>query len=75
LWKEQSITAWILKIKAVELSKHREVVKPVAKEIEIPTDNLRRWKREYDELVHKMRKKTKISWVFLTDIYYVRYII
>jgi transposase len=37
------------KIKAVELSNHRGIVKSVAKELDIPTDNLRRWKREYNE--------------------------
>jgi transposase len=36
------------KIKAVELSNHRGIVKSVAKELDIPTDNLRRWKREYN---------------------------
>lgn len=37
------------KIKAVELSIHRGIVKSVAKELDIPSDNLRRWKREYNE--------------------------
>lgn len=35
------------KIKAVELSKHRGKIKAVADELNIPTDNLRRWKKEY----------------------------
>ena len=37
------------KIKAVELSNHRGIIKSVARELDIPTDNLRRWKREYNE--------------------------
>ena len=36
------------KIKAVELSKARGSVKPIARELNIPHDNLRRWIREYD---------------------------
>lgn len=35
------------KIKAVELSNHSGKLKEVAAELDIPTDNLRRWKREY----------------------------
>ena len=35
------------KIKAVELSNQRGAVKPVATELNIPLDNLRRWKKEY----------------------------
>ncbi len=35
------------KIKAVELSNHRENVKSVAEELSIPIDNLRRWRQEY----------------------------
>lgn len=35
------------KIKAVELSNQRGSVKPVASELNIPLDNLRRWKKEY----------------------------
>jgi transposase len=36
------------KIKAVELSKHRESVKSVAEELNVPADNLRRWRTEYN---------------------------
>lgn len=35
------------KIKAVELSNQRGSVKPVAIELNIPLDNLRRWRKEY----------------------------
>ncbi len=35
------------KIKAVELSNQRGSVKPVAVELNIPLDNLRRWRKEY----------------------------
>lgn len=36
------------KIKAVELSKSRGSIKVVASELNIPADNLRRWRREYE---------------------------
>lgn len=36
------------KIKAVELSTHRGTVKSVALELNVPIDNLRRWRTEYD---------------------------
>ncbi len=36
------------KIKAVELSKSRGAIKLVASELNIPADNLRRWRREYE---------------------------
>lgn len=35
------------KIKAVELSQQRGALKSVAMELNIPPDNLRRWKKEY----------------------------
>jgi len=36
------------KIKAVELSAERGAVKSVAAELNIPMDNLRRWRKEYN---------------------------
>lgn len=47
------------KIKAVELSNHRGAIKSVAEELNIPPDNLRRWRKEYN--AGKFNSTTKVK--------------
>lgn len=48
------------KIKAVELSKQRGSLAAVAQELDISSDNLKRWKKEYNlgQLTDKIKIKT-----------------